>query len=560
MKKTNVLLSALSVFALVASGVSLVSCGDSETKTEYVEKKYAEAVSFSATASDGTVSVSMTSSTSGAAIYYTTDSTTPSAASTKYSASVAFTADTTIKAIAIADGLENSPVSFAKVSISEKTVTEYVTVGTEAQNAKVGATYKIGDATYYVISNQLSSASSKASRAVESTEEDTGEVIIDTGDSDTDAVIEKFASDVYVRKFLAEVGITQYIQLWNPNDAASDKKTGTNGDASLKDTFYIGDKDGNKIATFSQSWIASRLIKNLAERGISGYTDATDQAAYNTKFNALSNTTLRTDYMPSNFSVITFPETLSDKQSIEKIYNYDKNGEIAQVKAYLNNILYNKEYQTVTYNSESKDWASYRYQEYPTRDGSGSLANAEYQQYNFVLLFNNSNFYYLTNEDYDNDYKSRRIKVRTVGTNPKSDTSSSNRQNQLTITFNGYTNSDQTSKRYLTIQSELKGTATGVTYSQYNIYLDTIDYDKSLLEQTVDVKKRESSGGTQTALYKDDASTKYTLSEAVEAYFSDYIACSEDTTNLTITVDDEEKNDSRAFKTVCSCDLRLYCK
>ncbi len=66
----------------------------------------------------------METSTEGAAIYYTTDGTIPTAESTKYSEPVEFTTDVTVKAIAVKTGIENSPVSVATVSIKEKTITE----------------------------------------------------------------------------------------------------------------------------------------------------------------------------------------------------------------------------------------------------------------------------------------------------------------------------------------------------------------------------------------------------------------------------------------------------
>ena len=97
-----------------------------ETKTVEVEKTYAQAVTFGveATQTEGEVSVTMTCQTEDAEIYYTTDGTTPTAQSTKYTAAVVVTADTTFKAIAVKAGIENSPVSYAKISIKEKKVVE----------------------------------------------------------------------------------------------------------------------------------------------------------------------------------------------------------------------------------------------------------------------------------------------------------------------------------------------------------------------------------------------------------------------------------------------------
>ena len=109
-----------------------------ETHTEYVAKTYAEAVTFTLTKnSDDSVSVAMQSATSGAEIHYTTDGATPTAQSTAYTSAVTVTGDTTFKAIAISktDGIENSPISYAKVSITKKEITEQVKVPTEYASA-----------------------------------------------------------------------------------------------------------------------------------------------------------------------------------------------------------------------------------------------------------------------------------------------------------------------------------------------------------------------------------------------------------------------------------------
>ena len=58
-----------------------------------------------------TTSVTMTSSTEGADIYYTTDGSAPTSASTKYTSAVSLSATTTVKAIAIKTGYVNSDVT-----------------------------------------------------------------------------------------------------------------------------------------------------------------------------------------------------------------------------------------------------------------------------------------------------------------------------------------------------------------------------------------------------------------------------------------------------------------
>ena len=66
----------------------------------------------------GTQSVTISCTTAGAKIYYTTDGTTPTASSTLYTAPLSLTATTTVKAIAVKEGMENSAVAEAKFTKS----------------------------------------------------------------------------------------------------------------------------------------------------------------------------------------------------------------------------------------------------------------------------------------------------------------------------------------------------------------------------------------------------------------------------------------------------------
>ena len=88
-------------------------------KTEVIEKEYVSAVEFTAKDTDSGVELTLSTATAGAEIHYTTDGTTPSASSTAYTAAIAVSENTTIKAIAIKDGLEDSPVSVATVRIKK---------------------------------------------------------------------------------------------------------------------------------------------------------------------------------------------------------------------------------------------------------------------------------------------------------------------------------------------------------------------------------------------------------------------------------------------------------
>ncbi len=119
----------LAVLAAMALAFTAFGC-KTDTEIEWKDKSYCSAVTFTSQATEDGVKVTMTTTTEGAAIYYTTDGTVPTAKSTKYSEPVEFTKDAMVKAIAIKTGLENSPVSIATVSVKEKkiveTKTEYI--------------------------------------------------------------------------------------------------------------------------------------------------------------------------------------------------------------------------------------------------------------------------------------------------------------------------------------------------------------------------------------------------------------------------------------------------
>lgn len=188
------------IFAVLAAmAIELVFFGcKAEIETEYVDKTYAEAVTFTAEdAGEAGVKVAMATKTEGAAIYYTTDGTEPTEKSEKYTEAVTFGKDTVLKAFAVKKGIENSPVSVANVSIKTKTITEKVYVCAKCQKEyataqeaidccsekkdttettlpdeySVGNTVVFENANYYVVSNTIGSSAKKESlsRAAAST-------------------------------------------------------------------------------------------------------------------------------------------------------------------------------------------------------------------------------------------------------------------------------------------------------------------------------------------------------------------------------------------------------
>lgn len=116
-------LRKIGIVAAVAAVAVIVIAGCKNTVEVEKEKSYASAVTFKAEdAGEAGVKITMATATEGASIFYTTDGKEPNAKSVKYSAPLTFDKDVEIKAIAVKDGIENSPVSVGKVSIKTKTV------------------------------------------------------------------------------------------------------------------------------------------------------------------------------------------------------------------------------------------------------------------------------------------------------------------------------------------------------------------------------------------------------------------------------------------------------
>jgi hypothetical protein len=105
--------------AFAFAGLLLGGCGGSATPTTTVQPT-AVAPTFSPIGGSftATQSVTITDATTGASIYYTTDGSTPTIASTKYSSPISVAATTTIKAIAIASGFNTSAVASGAFTIN----------------------------------------------------------------------------------------------------------------------------------------------------------------------------------------------------------------------------------------------------------------------------------------------------------------------------------------------------------------------------------------------------------------------------------------------------------
>lgn len=97
------------------------------------------ATSVSATSVKAGTEITLTTTTEGATIYYTVDGTEPTAESTVYSTPIAINADTTIKAFAAAQDLENSDVAtFSYSVLQQKTIAEVRGMNTDEHALTTG--------------------------------------------------------------------------------------------------------------------------------------------------------------------------------------------------------------------------------------------------------------------------------------------------------------------------------------------------------------------------------------------------------------------------------------
>ncbi len=115
-------------------------------------------------------SVKITDTTAGAVIYYTTNGTTPTTASTKYTAAIAVSATETIKAIAVATGYINSAVASATYTIEKPAATPAFSVAagtyTTAQTVAITDT-TVGAVIYYTTNGSTpTTASTKYAAAI----------------------------------------------------------------------------------------------------------------------------------------------------------------------------------------------------------------------------------------------------------------------------------------------------------------------------------------------------------------------------------------------------------
>jgi hypothetical protein len=164
-------------------GSSSFSASTSSTLTQTITAPTASAPTVSPAAGTYSTaqSVTLTSSTSGATIYYTTNGTTPTTSSTKYTAAISVTATETIEAIAVASGYTNSAVTSAKYTITPVAATPTFSLAagsyTGTQSVTLADTTS-GATIYYTTNGTTPTASStKYTAAISVTATETIEAI-----------------------------------------------------------------------------------------------------------------------------------------------------------------------------------------------------------------------------------------------------------------------------------------------------------------------------------------------------------------------------------------------
>ena len=132
-KVTGLALSAALVFGMIscsseadnnAALIGILNSSKGNSGTPVKETVATPAFSVASGAVDSGTSVTITCSTEGAKIYYTTDGTKPTAESTEYTSAISVTSAVTLKAIAVKDGMNDSVVASVSYTISSGNIPE----------------------------------------------------------------------------------------------------------------------------------------------------------------------------------------------------------------------------------------------------------------------------------------------------------------------------------------------------------------------------------------------------------------------------------------------------
>ena len=147
-KVTGLALSAALVFGMIscsseadnnAALIGILNSSKGNSGTPVMQTVATPEFSVASGAVNSGTSVTISCSTEGAKIYYTTDGSDPTASSTEYTAAISVTAAVTLKAIAVKSGMNDSAVASASYTISSGKIPEgfvEVTGGTVTGDTK----------------------------------------------------------------------------------------------------------------------------------------------------------------------------------------------------------------------------------------------------------------------------------------------------------------------------------------------------------------------------------------------------------------------------------------
>lgn len=159
----------------------------------------------------GGVSVSLSSATSGATIYYTTNGSTPTVSSTKYSGAFNLTSSATVKAIAVKSGMTTSGVASKAITVS-KTSTPQISSALTSSAFSITITAESGAVVYYTTDGSAPTTSSYRYNGQFSLTSTATVKAIAVKDG-------KAVSDVATSSISAEVPNTPAVKLESPSNA-----------------------------------------------------------------------------------------------------------------------------------------------------------------------------------------------------------------------------------------------------------------------------------------------------------------------------------------------------
>ncbi len=239
LRQSKIILSAgLACLAL------LTGCGGNSTVSAPLQTTATPAIAPAGGTFTSAQSVTITDATAGASIYYTTDGTTPSSGSTKYTSAISVASSETIKAIATAVGENNSTVASETFTINITTPTAATPVispagGTFTAAQSVTITDSTANSVIYYTSDGSTptTSSTKYTAAISvSTSETINAIAAASGYNNSSVASAVFTINAIDLGTLTVPGTTYQYQITN---AFSDMVLGISGQSQVAGTSAI---------------------------------------------------------------------------------------------------------------------------------------------------------------------------------------------------------------------------------------------------------------------------------------------------------------------------------